>query len=240
MENNFSHGIVFGYNKIPVENAILEQTVRLGFDSDFTKKCIEANRHNNATTTYYLLLKKFVRGGGVSYTSLGSKHFDPVLIEPPKRIKPAATSLSENSPQDSGVEIPKNLQATLTRRNYMLQKQKIEKMAKDRDSSIDKNKNSIEMYTPQSKEIARRGRSLNSRDRIDSSRGKEDSALLDAGQDLIGKKYRETYGTSIVSKSKERRRRSLKKDKLNASYDKEKTQFNFNKSNTVFNQTTCK
>ena len=115
----------------------MQKVANLGFDIDFARRCIEANRHNNATTTYYLLLKRFVREGGISKTALGSKHFDPSLIEPPKRVKPSITSLSENSPphdynlagekhnSQSGGDFPKNLQANITRRNYMLHKQKM-------------------------------------------------------------------------------------------------------------------
>jgi 5'-AMP-activated protein kinase catalytic alpha subunit len=54
----------------------------------FTRKCIEANRHNDATTTYYLLLRKFVREGGISKAYLGSKYFDSSLIEPLRKVVP--------------------------------------------------------------------------------------------------------------------------------------------------------
>ena len=64
----------------------MDEVVKLGFERNFTKKCIEANRHNDATTTYFLLLKKFVRGGGISKTYLGSKYFDSTLIEPIRRV----------------------------------------------------------------------------------------------------------------------------------------------------------
>lgn len=60
--------------------------MRLGSEQSFTRKCIEANRHNDATTTYYLLLKKYVREGGISKAYLGSKYFDPSLIEPIRRV----------------------------------------------------------------------------------------------------------------------------------------------------------
>lgn len=32
----------------------------LHFDADYVAKCLEANRHNNATTSYYLSLKKYI------------------------------------------------------------------------------------------------------------------------------------------------------------------------------------
>jgi 5'-AMP-activated protein kinase catalytic alpha subunit len=36
------------------------------FESDHTVRCLEANKHNHVTTTYYLLLKKHLREGGTS------------------------------------------------------------------------------------------------------------------------------------------------------------------------------
>jgi 5'-AMP-activated protein kinase, catalytic alpha subunit len=81
-----SQGLIVGYHRIPIDDQILRATVELGFDHGFTRKCIEANRHNDATTTYYLLLKKFVRDGGISKAYLGSKHFDSALIEPLRKV----------------------------------------------------------------------------------------------------------------------------------------------------------
>jgi len=69
---NFSNGIIVGYHRIPVDDDILKKAVKLGFEYEFTKKCIEANRHNDCTTTYYLLLKKLIKNGGSSKTYLGS------------------------------------------------------------------------------------------------------------------------------------------------------------------------
>ena len=89
-------GIIVGYHRIPVDENLLEETVRLGFEHNFTKKCIEANRHNDATTTYYLLLKKFVREGGITKYYIGSKYFDSSLIEPIRRI-PADSNILFNS-----------------------------------------------------------------------------------------------------------------------------------------------
>lgn len=92
-----SQGIIVGYHRIPIDQHILTQTVKLGFDLNFTRKCIEANRHNDATTTYYLLLKKYVRDGGISKAYLGSKYFDPTLIEPIRKIAHEGIYIINNS-----------------------------------------------------------------------------------------------------------------------------------------------
>ena len=44
---------------------------------------MEANRHTNLTTSYYLTLKKFLKDGGESACDIGSRNFDKSLLEPP-------------------------------------------------------------------------------------------------------------------------------------------------------------
>jgi len=73
-------GIIVGIHQIPSEPFILKQMEKYGFSVEYTQKCIEANKHNSATTTYYLLLQKFVRGGGKSSADLSSTLFEPITI----------------------------------------------------------------------------------------------------------------------------------------------------------------
>ena len=82
---HISKGIIIGYNKIPVDVNILSSLKNYDIDVDYASKCLEANRHNNITTTYYLAMKKFVREGGKSSYDLASKDFDKGLLEPNKR-----------------------------------------------------------------------------------------------------------------------------------------------------------
>jgi hypothetical protein len=42
---------------------------------EYAKKCIEANKHNHVTTTYYLLLQKHLRNGGKSSADLSNPSF---------------------------------------------------------------------------------------------------------------------------------------------------------------------
>ena len=67
-------GIVVGYNKIPIDKNILSSIK--GQDIEYTTKCLEANRHNNATTTYYLSLKKLIKEGGSSDYDFSSPDFN--------------------------------------------------------------------------------------------------------------------------------------------------------------------
>ena len=55
-------GLFPGKEVMPLEDTIYEQILdEFGFDPDYAVKCIEANRHNNITSTYHLLYKKAAR-----------------------------------------------------------------------------------------------------------------------------------------------------------------------------------
>lgn len=79
-------GIIVGYNKIPVDHEILKGLINYNnYDLDYVQTCVEANRHNEVTVTYYLAMKKFLKEGGISKYNLGDENFDHSLIQPTKR-----------------------------------------------------------------------------------------------------------------------------------------------------------
>lgn len=57
-------GILIGYDHIRVDYSVLSQLKSFGYDLDYTKKCLEADKHNEVTTSYYLLLKRHINNGG--------------------------------------------------------------------------------------------------------------------------------------------------------------------------------
>ena len=65
VQSSYSEGILVGYTSIPINKEILEKLAEYMFDVEFSQKCIEANKHNHITTTYYLLLKKYQASEGV-------------------------------------------------------------------------------------------------------------------------------------------------------------------------------
>lgn len=69
-------GIIVGYHRIPVDKVILGKLAEFAFDLEYAERCIEANKHNHITTTYYLLLKKHLRAGQGSLADLSSPSFD--------------------------------------------------------------------------------------------------------------------------------------------------------------------
>lgn len=59
-------GIFIGLSQIPINTKILDLLVEYNFKKDYAVKCINANKHNHVTTSYYLLLKKYEQNGDVS------------------------------------------------------------------------------------------------------------------------------------------------------------------------------
>lgn len=50
--------------EIALEQEVLEQLDRFGFPREYAVKCLQMSKHNHVTTTYFLLLEKWRRGGG--------------------------------------------------------------------------------------------------------------------------------------------------------------------------------
>ena len=94
-------GIIVGVHQIPTEPCILNQLDKYGLDPDYARKCVEANKHNTATTAYYLLMQKFIREGGKSTADFSSPLFEPVTIG--KRLKTLrVTTQTDNIQRVSG------------------------------------------------------------------------------------------------------------------------------------------
>ncbi|CAD8141859.1 unnamed protein product [Paramecium octaurelia] len=91
-------GIIIGYSRIPIDDAIVDQLATKGFSSDYIKKCLDANKHNNLTTAYFLILKKHLMNGGQSVADINSSNFNEKLLEPATRPqKPPISTLLDGS-----------------------------------------------------------------------------------------------------------------------------------------------
>lgn len=75
-----------GYHRMPIDTDILNKLAEFNFDLEYSSRCIQANKHNHITTTYYLLLKKHLRSGQTSNADLSSPYFDYSAVQPFKRI----------------------------------------------------------------------------------------------------------------------------------------------------------
>jgi len=76
----YPEGIIVGFNKIPIDKDVLASMRTLNLDPDHVSRCLEANRHNNVTTTYYLSLKRYISEGGQTSCDLSSKSFDKSIL----------------------------------------------------------------------------------------------------------------------------------------------------------------
>lgn len=65
MRNNANvpnnQGVIVGFNRIPVDQTIVSNLTRKNYEADYITKCVEANRHNDGTTAYYLSLKQHLK-----------------------------------------------------------------------------------------------------------------------------------------------------------------------------------
>ncbi len=82
--------------------AILKELETYNFSADHAKKCIEANKHNHITTTYYLLLQKFIKSGGNSIADLSNLAFN-------KSISTVSTNTTASTSKDTLPEKKKEI-----------------------------------------------------------------------------------------------------------------------------------
>jgi len=58
-----NQGLIIGKNEIPIENSMLSHLEKFGFKRDYAMTCLNKNKHNQVTTVYYLLHKRFEMEG---------------------------------------------------------------------------------------------------------------------------------------------------------------------------------
>ncbi|CDW82045.1 protein kinase domain containing protein [Stylonychia lemnae] len=78
-----NRGLIVGYNQIPNEEDILKLLEEKGFQREYAIRCLDANKHNHATTCYYLLLKKMEKDGKIE----ASNYYQSAQTLYPKSIK---------------------------------------------------------------------------------------------------------------------------------------------------------
>ena len=73
-------GTIIGIDSAPIDIDILKQLEHHDIDIDYARKCIEANKKNQITSTYYLLLKKHIKQGGESVADARKASYDPKVF----------------------------------------------------------------------------------------------------------------------------------------------------------------
>lgn len=77
-----SCGINVGFEKIPIDDKIVQLMENFGFPVAQTRRYLEYNVKNECTTTYYLFLKKNFKIGHPSDADICADNFNPHLIYP--------------------------------------------------------------------------------------------------------------------------------------------------------------
>ena len=63
---------------MPIDTTILDRMdTDFGLEKGYAKKCIQVNKHNQVTSTYYLLLKELIKKGEKSPADVRSADYDP-------------------------------------------------------------------------------------------------------------------------------------------------------------------
>ena len=75
-----SKGVIIGQDPAPIDPEILESLKKFDINVDYARKCLEANKHNHITATYYLLLKKHLKAGGESIADYRSPTYDSSIF----------------------------------------------------------------------------------------------------------------------------------------------------------------
>ncbi|CAD8067257.1 unnamed protein product [Paramecium primaurelia] len=144
-------GIIIGYHRIPIDNNIVQQLKERGFNEDYIKICLDANKQNNVTTSYFLLMKRHLMNGGISTADINSVHFDQKLLEPIQRVQKAPIlgfldesmlkTLNSNRSQSNQSRQHKKMHTQQNRGHYYLQDEKLNKSIQlkqsNRQDSID-------------------------------------------------------------------------------------------------------
>ena len=74
-------GIIIGYNKIPVDESILNLCVSYNCDKEKVRDSIINNKHNSNSAFYYLLIKKLQKKGFTSVSDFSSDEFINFVLD---------------------------------------------------------------------------------------------------------------------------------------------------------------
>ena len=111
-------GTLVGIDKMPVDLEILKKMSDYNIDLEYAFHCIEANRKNHASATYYLLLKSHLKEGGKSITDARNTKYDPKIFTNLKRSQKFRKLVKRDTSVDmSSIPAPKIIEEQNLERN---------------------------------------------------------------------------------------------------------------------------
>ena len=74
-------GIQLGVDPVPIDDSILESMKqRFNIDESYARKCIQANKHNHVSASYYLLFKEKIKAGEKSNADVRQPDYNAELF----------------------------------------------------------------------------------------------------------------------------------------------------------------
>jgi 5'-AMP-activated protein kinase catalytic alpha subunit len=134
VKSEFIQGIHVGINQMPINKELLKKLNEFGFDPFYCQKCIEANTHDQITTTYYLLMKKFKAPLGVPQKpkdkswSLMTNKFNSIPL----------LNLSENFPKTSNFPVTGRMKSAIRQTPRVVLDNSFRKSGKNRIKSLNR------------------------------------------------------------------------------------------------------
>ena len=77
----YNTGLIIGKNKIPLEPQLVKMLKKYGFEQADAEKSLNQNKHNQVTTIYYLLHKRYVIDGKLPSNFNADKITSPSMLE---------------------------------------------------------------------------------------------------------------------------------------------------------------
>lgn len=96
-----SPGLLVGFDSIQIDKSILNKMMTMGYNIENVRKDVEVNHHNNLTSAYYLLLKKYLQSGGNSIADYTDKPEEVYHLPKPRFTYRKTISQSPKPVDDS-------------------------------------------------------------------------------------------------------------------------------------------
>ena len=209
----------FPLEDIPVDKKIIKEMETNGYNSEEITKNIKNNKHNEITTIYYLLVKKYSRNGIETVNDLISPSFNQYVLKQYQEIADIDNyeillNLKYNFERLKKEEKEKEKQKKIIKeREYYEQKEKEKENTLKKEKKKERSKESKESKKENDKSINNKNE-MKSNKTLEALNTKEDTNIRKNTSNLSQKKEDnlKTYNYTHIYKMKENNKNSKKKN----------------------------
>lgn len=119
---------------IPIDEEIVQRMIEFGYKPEDIRKNILANRHNHATTVYYLLVKAKVREGKSSVSDLGGEEFLKYSRDNKNKISSYSNKEIEQTIMDRALDIHNSINYINKNHSFISEQNRVHFLYKDNKS----------------------------------------------------------------------------------------------------------